>query len=832
MTTSTNRDEVRETQPKRVKVYILENNEWKDTGTGFCTGEVERNNKDADAGTRCTEQETSSDGAKLAAYLLVNDESAPEKILLKSKLEGNIEYQRQEETLIVWKDLAGQDIALSFEESTGCDALCDFVIKVQKKMENNISLVAVRSNDDGMGSVHEIITGPVNLPTNDPVQNEKTLLESLKILNENTSFDFLRNETVEFILQSNYINTLIKHFHNAEKNHLYKDLLLLSNIVKTLILYNQRDVLERLVDDANIMDVVGILEYDTEFPTSKANHREYLSSTEPNFKEVIPLENEEMKSIVKKTFRLQFLKDVVLIRFLDDHSFNLISDVILDFQTCIIDFLQGDTFLDKLMALYDAKTINESGESDVEQCLHREQKRDGIKLLHQCVLITKNLESNEKSRFYKALVRKGLFNVLDYAFNGEEDSNIRVLATDLVISIIEHDVLLIYSVQSESLKREILDEEQQRQHEKNTFNNPRRSISSDMSLLLILSKILLTDKSPGLKEQAAQALNTLLHPDGCMGAESDYNDQGTNGNMDILMNFYNGNGTVGGAESLHDSAGDGSNFQMAEYFTKFYEDVAPVLFQSLIDDKTGENDDVLSIYLVKLISFISTEHDRRLSREFILENGILASMSKLIGPSHILQLRLTVVRCFKNIMCLNDDFYHRYLISKNLYEPVLELLRENLHKDNLANSCILDFFKIVSSQCSHAKETRHLSKKNFVILNKYLVEKYEGLLHEVAHISFIKEMIYMAKEDYESLKEQDHDVTMNSSLVGEHTVDIEVSENTIVTVGKHKEVKRTFSQVQETGNTEESLTFKRAMDRLSAVSPPASISEEMTEKRL
>lgn len=26
------------TEPKRVKVYILENNEWKDTGTGFCIG--------------------------------------------------------------------------------------------------------------------------------------------------------------------------------------------------------------------------------------------------------------------------------------------------------------------------------------------------------------------------------------------------------------------------------------------------------------------------------------------------------------------------------------------------------------------------------------------------------------------------------------------------------------------------------------------------------------------------------------------------------------------------------------------------------------------------
>lgn len=75
------------TEPKRVKVYILENNEWKDTGTGFCIGEV--------------------DEGKFA-YLVVSDEDSPTETLLKSKLEGNIEYQRQEETLIVWKDLGGK----------------------------------------------------------------------------------------------------------------------------------------------------------------------------------------------------------------------------------------------------------------------------------------------------------------------------------------------------------------------------------------------------------------------------------------------------------------------------------------------------------------------------------------------------------------------------------------------------------------------------------------------------------------------------------------------------------------------------------------------------
>ena len=123
--------------------------------------------------------------------------------------------------------------------------------------------------------------------------------------------------------------------------------------MKTLILYNQRDILEQMVDDDKIMGIVGILEYDTEFPTSKANHRKCLHSYGPGFKEVIPIDNADLKSIIKKCFRLQFLKDVVLVRFLDDHNFNLIVDIILDLETCIVDFLQVDPFLDKLMELYD-----------------------------------------------------------------------------------------------------------------------------------------------------------------------------------------------------------------------------------------------------------------------------------------------------------------------------------------------------------------------------------------------------------------------------------------------------------------------------------------------
>ncbi|SCU93197.1 LAFA_0F15170g1_1 [Lachancea sp. 'fantastica'] len=781
-------DGVRETDSKRVKVYILEDNEWKDTGTGFCVGKL----SESDALTPATGESDEETGS-LAAYLVVNDEASPDKTLLWSRLEGNIEYQRQEETLIVWKDLSGQDIALSFEESTGCDALCDFIIQIQKTTESNISLIAVRSNDDGMGSVHEIITGPVNLPSNELQQDEKSLMDALKIFNENMAFEYLRTGTMDFVLKTAYLLTLIRVFENAESKHRLRELLLLSNIIKTLTLYNHRDVLEQMVDDDHIMGIVGILEYDTEFPFSKANHRDYLLQAGPHFKEVVPLKSEEIKNIIKKTYRLQFLKDVVLVRFLDDHTFSMISDVILDSQNCIIDFIQTEHFLQRVMSLFEI-------DADMEK------KRDGVRMLHQCVQITKNLEHAEKSKFFKALVRAGLFKIFDFAFGMETDSGIRILATDMVISIIEHDILLINAVQSEQLHQpRLMDQDQDQRQLGDTSSLSQSNASSDISLLSILSQILITDKNMGLKEQVVQALNTLLHPEGCMGIDPDYNDPG---NMDIIMGLEdqprNGNGENPAMDTL--------SFHMKEYFSNFYTQVAPILFGPLMEGVYEDSDeDVLLIYLVKLVSFVAAEHNRRVSRDFILEHNILANISKLITSPHMLQLQLTAVRCLKGIVSLNDEFYHKYMISNNLYEPIFDLLRRNLHDDNMANSCLLDFLKTIASQALQAKEHHSGEISNFILLNKHLVENFRKDLMAVDYVPFTQEMIRIYDTEEEPY---------NWGAGGKGRAINDVA-------------KRTFSEASDSLSSsthfeEEGVTstFKKAMEKLAAAPAPRSLEKD------
>ncbi|SCU98329.1 LAMI_0F14136g1_1 [Lachancea mirantina] len=779
------RDELQETEPKRVKVYVLEDNEWRDTGTGFCVGHLDG---------ACVKN------GENGAFLVVTDEELPDNVLLKSKLEGNIEYQRQEETLIVWKDLTCRDIALSFEESTGCDALCDFIVKIQKSVEMNISLVAVRSNDDGMGSVHEIITGPVNLPSNDKDQDDKTLLEALRILNENTAFEFLRKETVEFVLAVGYVSTLVHVFQKAEQNHKHRSLILLSSIVKTLFLYNQRQILEEMVTSENIIGVAGILEYDLEYPDRKANHREYLQRSGFHFKEVVPLKSEEMKNIIKKAFRLQFLKDVVLVRFLDDHTFNLISDVILDFQACIIDFIQRDSFLTRLFALY------------TDTSVPLESKRDGIRMLHQCVQIAQNIDSLDKSKFFRTLVRSGFFDVIEYAFNVETDSGVRILATDMVITIIEHDVFLINSVNNECANNRDAGSDQNPSGQMVSLERAT-SVSSDVSLLMILSKILLTDKSLGLKEQVVQALNTLLHPEGCMEGNTAYQDEQ---NGDLVLGFCND------AKEFKEHFGANNSQdqtlqdipQILDYFTKFYEVVAPFLFKPLMDlTVLNETSDVLLQHLIKLIAFITTEHDRVISQKFILSSQILSNLATLLRPTHTLQLRLTVVRCIKSILLLDDEIYQQELMAQGVYRPLMGLLEENINEDNLANSCLLDFFHLVSTHCSRALEMDRNEKSGFVLLNRHLVDHYESILQQVNYVPTISNMINMRNGG---------GVVVFGDMCGgsEEALDGKIS-----SLLPHVD-----PGFNDDNDSEKSVTFKRAMDKLSAVPPPISIKEDVLKE--
>jgi protein phosphatase 4 regulatory subunit 3 len=60
------------------------------------------------------------DASQDVPRVFVESEDQPERMLLETKIQKDDGYQKQQDTLIVWTESNGTDMALSFQEAEGC----------------------------------------------------------------------------------------------------------------------------------------------------------------------------------------------------------------------------------------------------------------------------------------------------------------------------------------------------------------------------------------------------------------------------------------------------------------------------------------------------------------------------------------------------------------------------------------------------------------------------------------------------------------------------------------------------------------------------------------
>lgn len=708
--------------PRRVKVYLLRGEDWLDNGTGYCMGQVDSKLK--------------------KPYFIVRNELDSDDIILKSFLEGSIQYQRQQETLIVWTDLSGKDLALSFQENEGCADLCDFIVKVQQQsLSPMISLYYVLStmqetNGDGPREITELVTGPITYPPTKP--SKRCLDDVLDIINQGSNSQYTRSHIVRFLVEENYLQSLFEIFRKAEDERDLPTLHQLSDIVKILLVYNEPTFLdELLVSEQNVLGFVGILEYDRDYPKFKACHREYLLD-ESKFKSVvdIPLPpqaaNSEM-SIFRRDFILNYLKNVVLARNLDDQTLNTLSSMIYNNQMDIISFLKdskanGD-LLTRLFALYDL--------NDDESLLQR--KRDGIKMLHQYVLVTKGHQASLRPDFYSALVDSGLFKMVKFALR-DSDSNIRVVGTELLVTIIEQDVSLVNSPTIEEHVDELdppVHEHRMEDSDDASHDNSEPlgiNLESEMSLTLVLGQLLLEDKNPGLKIQAYEAIKTLLTSASASESCNDMVDDPEQKSRELNASSHS-----------------------RRHFVAFYEQVAPVLFRDFIDlasedeQKCAEaeekirNDPILYQHLCDLISFCCREHEPSICRPFFFNNSILKGILRILRTKLKITLKLGVMRCFKSIILLNDYPFCRHIIDNNLFKDYFEFFGMVANENSLANSLCLDLLEII---------IRRSLGKNFRQLAMHIYNDYKTFLEtQIDYVSTGRDLMLTVESHVQLLND-------------------------------------------------------------------------------
>jgi protein phosphatase-4 regulatory subunit 3 len=395
-----------------------------------------------------------------------------------------------------------------------------------------------------------------------------------------------RDALAKFVVSDEYIRKLIPLVEMAEDMEDLASLHRLCNIMKTLILLNESPIIEYAVSDDIVLGVVGALEYDPDFPSHRANHRHWLGK-EGRYKEVVHIDDEQIRKKIHATYRLQYLKDVVLARILDDPTFGVLNSLIFFNQVDIVTHIQTNpTFLKGLFGIF--------GPQETDQ----ERKKEAVLFIQQCCAIAKNLQQPARQQLYNNFLGHGLLSVINFALR-HSDVGVRVGATDVLVSMIDHDPQMI----RQTIFRQI---------------NEKQTPLTDS-----LIDLLLVEADLGVKAQIADAIKVLLDP-GSQNAPID--------------------GLAKASGEFAARIRPQADPQQEVFVRDFYDDSAKKLFKPLVDLKDRDNMDFsvhqvsLFIYLIEILCFFVRQHTHR-SKHFVLSERLGQRIAQLLSsPEKYLKL--------------------------------------------------------------------------------------------------------------------------------------------------------------------------------------------------
>jgi protein phosphatase-4 regulatory subunit 3 len=352
-----------------------------------------------------------------------------------------------------------------------------------------------------------------------------------------------REALAKFIIAEKYIPKLLPLVDMAEDLESSADLHRLCSIMKMLILLNDTSIIEYVVTDDVVLGVVGALECksrqasrfhvttnspldDPDFPLHKASHRQYLADPS-RFKQVVPFGDPVIRTKIHYTYRLQYLKDVVLARILDDPTYSVLNSLIFYHQVDIVNHIAANSsFLKDLFAILGGKEGDEK------------RRQEAIMFVQQCCAIGKSIQANQRAALYQTLVSHGLLDVIQFALK-HQDSSIRVAGADILVALIDHDALMVRSCVFKSLQE-------------------HRKPLTDTFIELFLVEVDL-----GVKSQMADAIKILLDPSAISAS------------VEALSRTS--------SDFLPKLRSSIPSFQSENFFQKYYEDSVRKLFQPLKD---------------------------------------------------------------------------------------------------------------------------------------------------------------------------------------------------------------------------------------------------------
>jgi protein phosphatase-4 regulatory subunit 3 len=285
---------------------------------------------------------------------------------------------------------------------------------------------------------------------------------------------------------------------------------------------------------------------DPEFPLHKANYREFLHQSS-HFHQPIPIRDDLIQRKIHYTYRLQFLKDVVLARALDDSTFNVLNSCIIFNQIDIITYVQQDpTLLNEVVGLYVDESMLSGGgvkpKEDVKIALvdalnpdakpggetkvngvqehgppsrptyptledHSEEavrlRREVVLLIQQLCVMGKNVQLPARMALFRTLVDRGILFAVQWALSlpeKEESSKTMICAAgEIVAVLLDHD---LHGVRAHVLKHVAAIERER--------NAGKKGADKAETVLALLCRMLAGSQDLAVQSQVGDALRVLM----------------------------------------------------------------------------------------------------------------------------------------------------------------------------------------------------------------------------------------------------------------------------------------------------------------------------------
>jgi protein phosphatase-4 regulatory subunit 3 len=417
-------------------------------------------------------------------------------------------------------------------------------------------------------------------------------------------------------------------------------------------------------------------------PNIKLDHRQHLARNN-KYKLVVEFKDKEIEAKIHQTFRIQFLKDVVLARTIDDANHATLIHMAFMNHVEIVDYIaKNNEFLDELFGIL-------TGEGEVER------KKQVILFLNELCGIAKTLQVVSRNVFYKwvfffhfgrsfvsrndpaspslsSLASHGLFSLLDFTLD-HADIQIRNAVTSILASILDHDSSMVRSYSMDQVR------------------------GSQTPLIDTLISRLHSEVDAGVRGQIMEIIRVMLDTNQVEGNEGLMSHVKMDGDSEaFLEDFYEARA---GKLVLPITSLEPSMFEV----DKLGNQVLP------LDERQAS----ICNLLCELLCFAVKNHGFQ-SKKFILgstatEKSLLLLKAKdkyirlggfldcccLFDSTNSYVLFLAALRYLRIQIGQKDEFYSRHLIKNHAFGPIVDLFLSVKDRNNLINSACLELFELI-----------------------------------------------------------------------------------------------------------------------------------------